>query len=275
MVCFDDDELADRALLLRRWGRRSEVQLFGSRKGVDVGTITGTDGKPVDRQLCGTTLPARSLNGLVALATQLGLPRGLAEASTARELARQFLEADTWHPGRAARCASMMTRRSEGVPEVPIVMAGGVWSFDALIVASSGNDYAAANGVAYGPEQFDVAFYDMDNDGRREMLVTAHHAIIPTAAAPHVVLSTDELSLYELVARRYLQQLQGLVQIKHLGVDQRRSGQTMFQRLAVWRADGLRRAAAPVGWPAWFHGWKAWSCFYVGCENRSILGTTR
>jgi len=35
MVCFDDDELADRALLLRRWGRRSEVQLFGSKRGVD------------------------------------------------------------------------------------------------------------------------------------------------------------------------------------------------------------------------------------------------
>lgn len=35
MVCFDDDALADRALLLRRWGRRSEVQLFGSTKGVD------------------------------------------------------------------------------------------------------------------------------------------------------------------------------------------------------------------------------------------------
>ena len=34
MVCFDDDELADQALLLRRWGRRSEVQLFGSQKGV-------------------------------------------------------------------------------------------------------------------------------------------------------------------------------------------------------------------------------------------------
>lgn len=33
MICFDDDELADRALLLRRWGRRSEIQLFGSRKG--------------------------------------------------------------------------------------------------------------------------------------------------------------------------------------------------------------------------------------------------
>jgi CDP-6-deoxy-D-xylo-4-hexulose-3-dehydrase len=35
MVCFDDDDLADKALLLRRWGRRSEVQLFGSKKGVD------------------------------------------------------------------------------------------------------------------------------------------------------------------------------------------------------------------------------------------------
>jgi CDP-6-deoxy-D-xylo-4-hexulose-3-dehydrase len=33
MVCLDDEALADRCLLLRRWGRRSEVQLFGSRKG--------------------------------------------------------------------------------------------------------------------------------------------------------------------------------------------------------------------------------------------------
>jgi CDP-4-dehydro-6-deoxyglucose reductase, E1 len=33
MVCFDDDALADKALLLRRWGRRSEIQLFGSTKG--------------------------------------------------------------------------------------------------------------------------------------------------------------------------------------------------------------------------------------------------
>jgi CDP-6-deoxy-D-xylo-4-hexulose-3-dehydrase len=33
MVLVDDDELADRCLLLRRWGRRSEVQLYGSTKG--------------------------------------------------------------------------------------------------------------------------------------------------------------------------------------------------------------------------------------------------
>lgn len=35
MVCFDDDAMADKALLFRRWGRRSEIQLFGSTKGVE------------------------------------------------------------------------------------------------------------------------------------------------------------------------------------------------------------------------------------------------
>src|SRR5919206_2184743 len=44
MVCFDDDALADRALLLRRWGRRSEVQLFGSRKGVETRFFSTIDG---------------------------------------------------------------------------------------------------------------------------------------------------------------------------------------------------------------------------------------
>lgn len=33
MVMVDDESLADRCLLLRRWGRRSEVQLYGSSKG--------------------------------------------------------------------------------------------------------------------------------------------------------------------------------------------------------------------------------------------------
>jgi len=32
MLCVDDEALADRCLLLRRWGRRSETQLFGSRR---------------------------------------------------------------------------------------------------------------------------------------------------------------------------------------------------------------------------------------------------
>jgi CDP-6-deoxy-D-xylo-4-hexulose-3-dehydrase len=44
MVCFDDEALVDRALLLRRWGRRSEVQLFGSRKGVDTRFFSTIEG---------------------------------------------------------------------------------------------------------------------------------------------------------------------------------------------------------------------------------------
>ena len=44
MVCFDDDALTDRALLLRRWGRRSEVQLFGSKKGVERSFFSPIDG---------------------------------------------------------------------------------------------------------------------------------------------------------------------------------------------------------------------------------------
>jgi CDP-6-deoxy-D-xylo-4-hexulose-3-dehydrase len=44
MVCFDDDALADKALMLRRWGRRSEVQLFGSTKGTDKRFFSTIDG---------------------------------------------------------------------------------------------------------------------------------------------------------------------------------------------------------------------------------------
>jgi CDP-6-deoxy-D-xylo-4-hexulose-3-dehydrase len=44
MVCLDDEELIDRCLLLRRWGRRSEVQLYGSRKGVDRRFFSSIDG---------------------------------------------------------------------------------------------------------------------------------------------------------------------------------------------------------------------------------------
>lgn len=45
MVCFDDEAFTDRALLLRRWGRRSEVQLFGSTKGVDRRYFSLIDGQ--------------------------------------------------------------------------------------------------------------------------------------------------------------------------------------------------------------------------------------
>lgn len=44
MVCLDDEALVDRCLLLRRWGRRSEPQLFGSKKGVDTRFFSTIDG---------------------------------------------------------------------------------------------------------------------------------------------------------------------------------------------------------------------------------------
>jgi CDP-6-deoxy-D-xylo-4-hexulose-3-dehydrase len=43
MVLVDDEALADRCLLLRRWGRRSEVQLFGSTRGVDTRFFSSLD----------------------------------------------------------------------------------------------------------------------------------------------------------------------------------------------------------------------------------------
>lgn len=48
MVCLDDDRLADRCLLLRRWGRRSEMQLFGSAKGSGSRFFSGIDGEGLE-----------------------------------------------------------------------------------------------------------------------------------------------------------------------------------------------------------------------------------
>jgi len=44
MVCLDDGDLVDRCLLLRRWGRRSETQIYGSRKGSDDRFFSSIDG---------------------------------------------------------------------------------------------------------------------------------------------------------------------------------------------------------------------------------------
>jgi CDP-6-deoxy-D-xylo-4-hexulose-3-dehydrase len=48
MVCLDDEEMIDRILLLRRWGRRSEPQLFGSRRGIDTRFFSDVDGLEYD-----------------------------------------------------------------------------------------------------------------------------------------------------------------------------------------------------------------------------------
>jgi CDP-6-deoxy-D-xylo-4-hexulose-3-dehydrase len=47
MVLLDDDDLIDRCVLLRRWGRRSETQFYGSKKG-DKRFFTEVDGIEYD-----------------------------------------------------------------------------------------------------------------------------------------------------------------------------------------------------------------------------------
>jgi CDP-4-dehydro-6-deoxyglucose reductase, E1 len=47
MVLVDDNDLADRCLLLRRWGRRSEVQIYGSKRG-DKRYFSDVDGLEYD-----------------------------------------------------------------------------------------------------------------------------------------------------------------------------------------------------------------------------------
>ncbi|HEX5065108.1 MAG TPA: DegT/DnrJ/EryC1/StrS family aminotransferase [Myxococcota bacterium] len=48
MLCCDDEALADRCLLLRRWGRRSELALFGSQKGKKRRFFSELDGLEYD-----------------------------------------------------------------------------------------------------------------------------------------------------------------------------------------------------------------------------------
>src|SRR2546421_1431827 len=48
LVGLDDDELLDRCLALRRWGRRSETYLFGSRQGEEDRFGPLADGTPYD-----------------------------------------------------------------------------------------------------------------------------------------------------------------------------------------------------------------------------------
>jgi CDP-6-deoxy-D-xylo-4-hexulose-3-dehydrase len=48
MICLDDPELIDRCLTLRRWGRRSEPKLWGSKKSDDRRFFSDVDGLEYD-----------------------------------------------------------------------------------------------------------------------------------------------------------------------------------------------------------------------------------
>src|SRR4030095_9263656 len=56
MVLLDDDELRDRGLMLRRWGRRSEKHLFGTTGGGRV-FREDLDGIPYDNDFIFDVLP--------------------------------------------------------------------------------------------------------------------------------------------------------------------------------------------------------------------------
>ena len=68
---------------------------------VDVGTITGTNGRPVDRTLCGNTLPDRSLLNLIALITRGGCDFRVKSARAAAAGAEGVVVVDD-HPGEGS-----------------------------------------------------------------------------------------------------------------------------------------------------------------------------
>ena len=82
MVCVDDEALADRMLLLRRWGRRSEVQLFGSKKGVERSFFSDIDGLEYDNLFIfdelGWNFEPSELSAAFGLVQLKKLPRNLA-----------------------------------------------------------------------------------------------------------------------------------------------------------------------------------------------------
>jgi minor extracellular serine protease Vpr len=67
---------------------------------VDVGTVTGTDGRPVDRTLCAQTLPARSLVNSIALVSLGGCQFDVKTARAAAAGALGVVMVDN-HPGEA------------------------------------------------------------------------------------------------------------------------------------------------------------------------------
>lgn len=81
MVLLDDEQLRDRGLLLRRWGRSSEVQFYGSRKG-DRRFLAQVDGMDYDSlfvfEELGWNFEPSELGAAFALEQLKKLPRNLA-----------------------------------------------------------------------------------------------------------------------------------------------------------------------------------------------------
>lgn len=95
MVLIDDPELNDRALMLRRWGRRSEVQLFGSRRGQGSRFFSDLDGLEYDNLFIfdevGWNFEPSELSAAFGLVQLEKLPDNLARRKRNFELLRAHL----------------------------------------------------------------------------------------------------------------------------------------------------------------------------------------
>jgi len=78
---------------------------------VDVGTIAGTNGRPVDRELCSNTLPAGSLQNLIALVSSGGCRFEEKGARAATAGAAGVVMVDN-HPGEAGAIPFRLSRPS-------------------------------------------------------------------------------------------------------------------------------------------------------------------
>ena len=99
MVCLDDEAWADRCLLLRRWGRRSEIQLFGSRKGRGERFFSDLDGIEYDNLFIfdelGWNFEPSELSAAFGVVQMKKLPANLARRKRNFEILCQRLAA---HP---------------------------------------------------------------------------------------------------------------------------------------------------------------------------------
>lgn len=94
MVCLDDEALVDRALLLRRWGRRSEPKFFGSKRGTRT-FFSDLDGMEYDDLFIfdevGWNFEPSELSAAFGCVQMKKLPGNLARRQRNFELLSQFL----------------------------------------------------------------------------------------------------------------------------------------------------------------------------------------
>ena len=118
MVCLDDPALLDRALLLRRWGRRSEVKFFGSQRG-DKRFFSDIDGLEYDDLFIfdevGWNFEPSELSAAFGVVQMRKLPLNLAR----RKRNFALLDEHFGAPRRRVRAAPHHARRRHRLAHVP------------------------------------------------------------------------------------------------------------------------------------------------------------